>query len=150
MATGFVQRWKGKVMAAVLYLGSGGIVDAASGVAGKAQLANRTAITVTAVANTDFSISLPPGAVILSANFYTTTAFTGATVTAQLGSTLGTADIVAATNVKAAGFVLLAIAAGAPAAIGGLGAPPNVFCRIVQTTPTAVGAGTLVIEYMNP
>ena len=148
MATGFVTRIKGKAMAAALWIGSGGIVDAASGIGGKAQLASRTAITVTAVANTDFSISLPPGAAILSANFYTTVAYTGATVTAQLGSTVGASDIVAATNVKAIGFYLLTLAAGA--VVGNLGAAPNVFCRIVQTTPTAVGTGQLVIEYMNP
>jgi hypothetical protein len=147
MATGFVQRWKGKVMAAALYLGPGGIVDAASGIGGKVQLANKTAITVTAVANTDFSISLPPGATILSANFYTTTAFTGTTVTAQLGSTLGALDIVAATNIKAAGYVLLVLAATAPASIASEGTAPNVFCRVIQTGPTAVGAGLLVIEY---
>ena len=148
MATGFVTRFKGKIMAAVIYLGAGGIVDAASGIAGKAQLASRTPITVTAVANTDFPISLPPGATILSANFYTSVAFTGTTVTAQLGSTLGASDIVAPVSVKTAGYVLFTLVA--TALIGALGPAPNVFCRIVQTGPTAVGAGTLVIEYVMP
>lgn len=151
MATGIMQRWKGKVMAQVLLLGSGGIVDAASGIGAKGQLALKTALPVTAVANTDFSLSLPPGAIILSANVYTTTAYTGATATLQLGSTLGASDVVAATNIKAAGFVLLVIAAGAPVAIANLGAAPNLFARIVQTaTFTAVGNGTLVVEYMMP
>lgn len=149
--TGIMQRFKGKVQAAVLYLGAGGIVDAASGIAGKAQLASKTAMTVTAVANTDFSLSLPPGAAILSANFYTTTAFTGTTVTIQLGSTLGGVDYVAATNIKPAGVVALALSTTAPASIGNLSATlPNVFARIVQTGPTAVGAGSLVIEYVMP
>jgi hypothetical protein len=140
-------RTKGKVMAAVLWLGSGGVVDAASGIGGKVQAASKTAITVAAVATTDFSISVPPGVSILSANFYTTTAFTGTTVVARLGSTLGTQDIVADTNVKAAGFVLLAIAATAPASIASEGTVPNIFCRITQTGATAVGVGLLVIEY---
>lgn len=149
--TGIMQRFKGKVMASVLYLGAGGIVDAASGVAGKALAASRTIITVTAVANTDFSLSLPPGAQVTSAKFFTTTAFTGATATLQLGSTLGATDIVAATDVHALGYVTLAIAAGAPAAIAALGAAPNVFARLVQTaTFTAVGKGTLIIEYVMP
>jgi hypothetical protein len=149
--SGIMQRFKGKVQAAVLYLGAGGIVDAASGIGAKAQLALKTALPVTAVANTDFSLSLPPGAIVLSANVYTTTAYTGATVALQLGSTLGAADVVAATNIKATGFVLLVVAAGAPAAIASLGAAPNLFVRIIQTaTFTAVGNGTLVIEYMMP
>lgn len=148
--TGIMQRWKGKVMAAVLYLGAGGIVDSASGIAGKAQLASKTAVTVTAVANTDIPISLPPGALILAANFYTTTAFTGTTVTAALGSTTGATDIVAATDVKARGFVLLAIAQTAPNAIANLGAAPNLFLRIAQTGATAVGVGVLTVEYVMP
>lgn len=146
--TGFVSRWKGKIMAAVLYLGPGGIVDASSGIAGKAQVASKTAMPVAATANNDFSISLPPGAAILSANFYTTVAYTGATATVQLGSSAGASDFVAATNIKSLGFVLLTLAAGA--AIGNLPATPNVFARIVQTTPTAVGNGFLVIEYLMP
>ena len=51
--TGIMQRFKGKIQAALLILGPGGIVDAASNIAGKAQLAARQVITVTAVANTE-------------------------------------------------------------------------------------------------
>ena len=43
--SGIMQRFKGKIVAAVLYLGSGGIVDAASGVGGKAQAAFRSILT---------------------------------------------------------------------------------------------------------
>jgi hypothetical protein len=146
----FQQIWRGKVFARFLAIGSGGIVDASSGLGGRGILASRTLMTVTAVANTDFSLSLPPGAQVLSSKVFTTTAFTGTTVTAQLGSTLGASDIVPATNIKAAGYVTLAIAANAPAAIAALGAAPNVFARIVQTGATAVGAATLVIEFVMP
>lgn len=147
----FQQIWRGKVFARLLAIGSGGVVDASSGLGGKGMLASRTIITVTAVANTDFSLSLPPGAQVLSAKNITTTAFTGATATLQLGSTLGASDIVAATDVKAAGYYTLAIAANAPAAIAALGAAPNVFARLVQTaTFTAVGKSTLVIEFVMP
>jgi hypothetical protein len=146
----FQQIWRGKVFARFLAIGSGGIVDASSGLGGRGILASRTLMTVTAVANTDFSLSLPPGAQVLSSKVFTTTAFTGTTVTAQLGSTLGASDIVPATNIKAAGYVTLAIAANAPAAIAALGAVPNVFARIVQTGATAVGAATLVIEFAMP
>lgn len=144
MPTGIMQRFKGRVMAAVLYLGSGGIVDAASGVAGKAQLVVKQVITVTAVANTDFVVPIPPGATILSATTYTDTAFTGTTVTLQAGSTVGGVDYIAATTIKAAGVFFHTLVASA-FQLASFSGSFNV--RVVQTGATAVGHATFVIEY---
>jgi hypothetical protein len=98
---------------------------------------------VTAVANTEFTLTLPP-CTIVRAQTVTTTAYTGNTVTAQLGTTLGGVDIVAATTIKAAGiFAHTVVAAGAKFAGG------TVFVRVAQTaTLTAVGLGTLSVEYV--
>lgn len=101
------------------------------------------AIAVTAVASTEFTTVLPP-CVIVRAGTMTSTAFTGATVTIQHGTTLGGVDIVAATTIKAAGaFAHTVVAAGSVFAGG------TVYTRVAQTaTETAVGAATAFIEFV--
>jgi len=153
MSTGFVQRFKGKVQAASLWLGSGGLVDAASGISGKQDYIQKLSLPVTATANTDFTMSVPTGATLLRATVYTTTGY-GATTDAkiEIGSSAGDASYVAQTSIKAVGVVNLTLVAAAAAAL--LSAPagsPNLFIRIVQTgTTSATGAATLVLEYSTP
>lgn len=147
----FMQRFKGRIAADSFSVRRGGFFDGASGVGGQSlQGVLRLPVAVTAVASTDFTMALPPGAMILSAAFYTTTVFTGATATIQLGNAAGGAQYIAAVDVKAVQVLQLTLvnaAAGAlaslPALVGGF----NLFARLAQTTPTAVGAGILEIEY---
>jgi len=149
MATGIMQRFKGKVMCAVLYIGAGGIVDPATGIGGKPQVIARQVITVTAVANTDFPIQIPAGATVLSAQTYTDVAFTGTTVTLQAGSTVGGVDYIAPVSIKALGTVFHSLVAAAQQ-LGNFPAATNFNVRIVQTGPTNVGHATLVVEYALP
>lgn len=153
MTTGFVQRFKGKVRAHILYLGSGGIADSVSGIAGKARLSIRVPIAVTAVANTDIAaISLPLGATLTAATVYTGTAFLAATdAKIEIGVSAGDASYVAQTSIKAVAVVALTLVNAAAAALASLPAVPNIFVRIVQTgAASATGAATLVLEYVMP
>lgn len=100
---------------------------------------------VTAVANTEFTVTVPAGRV-LRITQRTTTAYTGATATVQVGTTLGGADVVAAADItgiatRSLTLVNASVAAYSPFAGGTL------FVRIAQTTPTAVGAGHMVFEF---
>ena len=132
-----------------LILGAGGIVDAASGIAGRSDYVLKLSLPVTAVTNTDYTLSLPAGATFLSATVYTTTAYTGTTGNISLGSAAGGAQYVAATDIKAIGIVQLVLVNAAAADLLSMPAvSPNLFVRIAQsTTPTAVGAGVLVVKY---
>lgn len=104
------------------------------------------ALTVTATANTDVTMSIPAGARILNFVVYTTTAFTGGTTTIALGSASGGAQYVAATAITNAGVVTLSPASTAPA--GMLSFPGTLYIRINQGgTPTAVGAATIAVQY---
>lgn len=108
-------------------------------------------IAVTAIANTDFAFTIPPGAVDVSYTLFTTTAFGAATdAMLQLGSTVGGVDYVAAATVKALGvYAMTRVAAAAAAHLspGGL----TVNGRIVQSgTASAVGAASLVVSYGLP
>lgn len=153
MISGVLQRFQGKIKVAQLILGSGGIVDGASGIAGKAQLSVRVPIAVTATANTDIpAISLPPGATLIGATVYTGTAFLAATdAKIEIGVSAGDASYVAQTSIKSIGVVALTLVAAAAAALASLPAVPNIFVRIVQTgTTSATGAATLVLEYLMP
>lgn len=103
-------------------------------------------LPVTAVANTDLTIPVPAGH-ILRISQRTTTAYTGATVTVQVGTTVGGAEIVAAVDIKGKAVRQLTLVDAnndtfTPFAGG------TVYVRIVQTTPTAVGAGQLIIEFV--
>ena len=153
MATGFVTRIKGKIKAHTLYMGGGGIADDKSGIAGKAVLSLRVPLSVTATANTDIApISLPPGATLVRATVYTTTAFLAATdAKIEIGSSAGDASYVAQTSIKALGMASLTLVNAAAATLASLGATPNLYVRIVQTgTASATGAATLVLEYVMP
>lgn len=155
MGNGFLNRFQGKIKVAELWLGSSptsGMYDAASGVRYGNGGAIRQAMTVTATANTDFTVSVPPGAAIKSLMVYTATAFLAATdAQIEIGSSAGSAAYVALTSIKAAGVVTLSPVASAAAAAALLSAPsasPNLFVRIVQTgTTSATGAATLVIAF---
>ena len=153
MATGFVTRIKGKIKAHTLYVGSGGIADDKSGIAGKSVLSLHVPLSVTATANTDIApISLPPGATLVRATVYTTTAFLAATdAKIEIGSSAGDASYVAQTSIKALGMASLTLVNAAAATLASLGATPNLYVRIVQTgTASATGAATLVLEYVMP
>lgn len=153
MITGIVSRIQGKLKVATLIIGKGGIVDGSSEIAGRVLTAQRLALAVTAVANTDFTMSIPPGASIQAFRIYTTTAFTAVT-DAQLsvGAAAGGQDYVALTTIKALGVYNPSfVGAGAAALASALAASPNLFIRIVQTGgSTAVGAATLLVNYVLP
>jgi hypothetical protein len=106
-------------------------------------------LSVLAAANTDFSFALP-ACRILRMTQRTNVAFTGNTVTLQVGSTAGGVDYVAAADIKAASAArpqtLVAAAAATLEAFPG----GTVFGRIVQTaTFTAVGSGVLHVEFQR-
>jgi hypothetical protein len=149
MASGFLQRFSGKVKIGELFLGSGGIWDSASGIPGKNDFIQRLSLPVTAITNTDYTLSVPTGATIVTAAVYTTTAYTGTTANISIGSAAGGAQYVAATSIASIGIVQLALVNAAAAALVSMPAgTPNLFIRIAQsTTPTAVGAAMLVVDY---
>lgn len=119
-------------------------VGNADTVVGTVPVARTLALTPTAAANTDLTLAMPAGYGLLRITFYTTTAYTGSTVTAQVGTAAGGTQVVAATNIKAAGVVSAVIAIANPLAM----TDQTLFVRIVQTGATAVGAGTMVVEYL--
>ena len=100
----------------------------------------------TAQANTALTLTLP-NCHILALYERTTTAYTGATATLQLGTTAAGVDIAAAASIQAVGVhnltqVDASIASATPFTGGTL------YATIVQTTPTAVGAGQLNVMYL--
>lgn len=102
-------------------------------------------LTPTAVANTDFSVVVPKCR-LLRVTTGTDTAYTGATVTAQVGTTLGGAEVVAAVSVKAAGTVSHTVVATAQDDTIAEGT--TLYVRLAQTTPTAVGDAVMTIEFV--
>lgn len=104
-----------------------------------------------AALTTDYGpISAPAGMTLLRATFFTTVAFTGASATLTLGVSAGDATYVTATDIHAIGTAALTVNGGATVSADCLALPaaPNLFPRIIQTaTTTAVGTGTLVLEY---
>jgi hypothetical protein len=84
-------RYAGTDVIQTIQLGSGGIVDGVSGIAGRMDYIQTLMLPVTAVANTDFTMSVPPGATLLSATVYTSVAYTGATATIQIGNAAASA-----------------------------------------------------------
>jgi hypothetical protein len=128
--------------------------------AGKAVLAQVATLTPLAQASTDFVLYLPAGAQVTDITTYTSTAYTGTTVTAQVGSTSGGAEYVAAVSVKSAGTVAHTLVAGALGSLASLPADATVsalagvataplYIRIAQTGATAVGAATMVVRYIQ-
>ena len=160
MANGFLQRFQGKIKIAQVWLGSSagnannGIWDNASGIRVPLGGGTRLALPVTATANTDFTMAVPPGAAIASMTVYTTTAYGAATdCKIEIGTSAGDQSYVAQTSIKAAGIVTLTPAVSAACAAALLSAPAlssgvNLWIRLVQTgTTSATGAATLVVDY---
>lgn len=148
MATGFTQRFQGKIKAAQLWLGTGGVFDAVSGVKGLNDFVMKIPLPVTATANTDFTTTLPAGGTLLNASVYTTVAYTGATVALTMGTSAGDNSIVTTVSIKAVGLVPLTLIQAAAAAPGIMPATsPNLFWRLAQGTPTAVGTAFLILNY---
>lgn len=105
-------------------------------------------MTVTATASTDFSFTIPQGALITGIDFYTSTTFTGATVTAAVGSAQGGAQYVAAVSIVSQGKVAATfVGTGIPNLINMPAGTNNLWIRIAQTTPTAVGSALAVVSY---
>ena len=152
MTTGFIQRFKGKIRAHIIYLGAGGIVSNGAGGPRISQSLSLS-LPVTAVTNTDLTASVPPGSIITGFDVYTTTAY-GAVTDAQIsiGSSAGSAAYVADTSIKAVGKVSLTLVnAAAEALLSAPNASPNLFVRIAQSGGnSATGAATLVIRYIGP
>ena len=150
MATGFVQRFKGRIMAESLWLGRSGMFDSATGIRGMSDFVLKISLPVTAVANIDFSISLPPGGALIGAQVFTTTQY-GAVTNANftLGSTVGGNDFVTAVDIKTVGLRSLTLVTGTAAILGNLPTTlPNVFARIAQVGGnSATGAGFLLLNY---
>lgn len=132
-------------------LGASGVTDLVSGIAGKTDGFQRLSLPVTAVTNTDYTLSVPPGSTIISVVVYTTTAYTGTTGNISIGSAAAGAQYVAATDIKGIGLHALTLVDAAAASLLSMPAgSPNLFIRIAQsTTPTAVGAAILVVNYVQ-
>lgn len=122
----------------------------AAGVSVFPQGTARLAITVPAQATTDFSVTVPAGAILTGAQTFTTTAFGAVTdATIQIGTTVGGAELVAATTVKALGVYNHTLVAGAAATHANL--PTTLRVRITQSGGnSAVGAATLVLTMSVP
>lgn len=114
------------------------------------------AVTVTAVANTDFSFQVPSAARNLSFRAKTVTAFGAATdAQLQLGKTAGGAEYVAAVSVKALGDYALAQVATLMAELdtvtGQAGQMTTFTGRVVQSgAASATGLTNLYVSYSLP
>lgn len=123
--------------------------------AGAAGALSRSAIeqtiTVTAVTNTDFIIPVPKGARIIAIHTVTDTAFTAVTdAQASYGKTVGGAEYVAATTVKAVGIKKHTLVDAAAADYQGL-PQDGINGRIAQSGgSTAVGSAKVYVEYAMP
>lgn len=134
------------------------------------QLAAVLPIAVTATATTDLGpIYIPANSTVIGMTSFTGTAFTASgAVTITIGSTLGGAEYVASTTIKAAGTFAHTLVAGAlgdvatagsglmntasNSTVSGLAGSPTtpIYVRVTQAgTATAVGAATLVVQYIQ-
>lgn len=132
-------------MATTTFSGPLRVGSAAANTAWPVIAAASIALTPTAAASTEFTVVVPKCR-ILRVTTGTDTAFTGATVTAQVGTTLGGAQIVAAVDVKPAATVnhtLVAATLDDTLAEG-----TTLYVRLAQTTPTAVGDAVMTIEFV--
>ncbi len=131
----------------------GGITTASgsSSVIHGAQVTLLTPVSAVSATATPFTLAVPAGAIVTSQSFVTLTAFTGATVSGELGSASADASYVAATSVKNGGAVTLAPVASAAAAAALYSATSGgLVFTLAQGTPTAVGSGNLVTTYVIP
>lgn len=113
-------------------------------------------LPVTAVANTDFQFSLPAGARNVNFRVVTSTAY-GAVTDAQLsiGKTVGGAEYVAATTIKAQGVYTPALVTTGAADLdtypGAARSLTTLNARIAQSGGnSATGVGTLFVDYSLP
>ena len=106
-------------------------------------------MTVTATANTNFTLSIPPRMTLAEVTVFTTIAFGAATdATMQIGSSVGASDYVAAQSIKSLTTHTLAITPSS-SSVYMSAADPNLFIRITQTgTTSATGRCTLVVKYI--
>jgi len=136
---------------------------------GLVQLAETLPIQAVAALTTDYGpLYIPANSTVIGMTTFTGTAFTGATAAITVGSTLGGAEYVASTTVKAAGTFAHTLVSGALGSIGtagsglmstasnstisGLAGAPTtpIYVRITQTaTTTAVGTATFVVQYIQ-
>jgi hypothetical protein len=120
---------------------SGTVKEGAGRNTGVMVLTQSASVVATTLTGTAFT--LPAGAQILSATFYTTTLFNAAT-TAKL--TIGATDITAAVTVTAAGAYTLTFAAGGIALVNNIGTS-DVAVTYTLAGTIATGNGTIVIQY---
>jgi hypothetical protein len=110
-----------------------------------------TPVQAVSATATPFTLAVPAGATVTANQFYTVTAFTGTTVSAEIGSASGDASYVAATSVKNGGVVTLAPVASTAAAAALLNTTSGgLVFTLAQGTPTATGSGNLVTTYVIP
>jgi hypothetical protein len=134
---------------------------------GSVRLSDALLVQAVAALTTDYGpFYIPANSTVTGISTYTGTAFTGATAAITIGSTLGGAEYVASTTVKAAGTFPHTLVAGAlgdiaTAGSGLMNTPADatisnlagarttpIYVRITQTaTTTAVGTATVVIQY---
>lgn len=106
------------------------------------------ALTVTATANTDFTMTIPAGARVTTFRLYITTAYTGATPTIQIGTAATGSQYVAATAISSGGVLTLTPASTVACAAAMLSSPGTLYIRITQAaTLTAVGSSVLEVLY---
>lgn len=84
-------------------------------------------------------------AILVSIKVHTVTAFTGATVTIRIGTTVGGDDLVQDTDIKALGAHALALEDAAIVSFTPF-AGGNLHITITQTTPTAVGQAVVIVD----
>jgi hypothetical protein len=150
MATGFLQRFQGKVRISQLWIGKGGIVDAVSGIGGSAPYVQKVPLQAANATTTDYGpFSVPLGKTLLRASVYTGTAWAAVTdAKVSIGVSAGDQTYVAQTTIKAIGFFALTLAAAAAAALASLPTAPNLYVRVTQSGGnSATGLSTLVLEY---
>lgn len=102
-------------------------------------------LTVTAVASTAIVVPIP-ACRILRVTERTLVAFTAATITLALGTTVGGEEIVAAVDIKAKAASRALTLVAASADVMDALAAGNLHITMAQGTPTAVGSGVLLIE----
>ena len=124
-------------------LRSGTVKEGAARNTGNPVLVQSTAVVATTLTGT--AATLPAGAQIISATFYTTTLFNAAT-TAKL--TIGATDITAAVTVTSAGAYTLTFAAGGIALINNVGTTDATVSYTLAGT-IATENGTIVIQYVQ-
>ena len=112
------------------------------------EVAYLLAMPVTAITNTEFTITVPAG-YILEIYQRTKTAYTGGTVNLTIGTALGGAQVVAAVNVAAKAFRRLTLV-DASADILSPFAGGTLYVRLNQSAPAAVGDGVIFIKLQQP